>query len=86
MLDALAVELGHLDAEEVRDDVERRAEPEQEDLPAERRVSSPWRMSLISRTAKAQTAARPPVIGRCLAGDDVRVEEDEAAEEDLDER
>ena len=47
-------------------------------------VSSPWRTSLISRTPNAQTAARPPVIGSGLTGDDVRVEEDEAAEEDLD--
>ena len=47
------------------------------------RSASPLVISLISRAANAQTAARPPVIGRSWPGHDVGVEEDEAAEEHL---
>ena len=80
----LAVELGHLDAEEVRHDVEGRPEPEEQDLPAEG-----GRLVAVSDQLDQQDGERADggeAAGdrQGLAGDDVGVEEDEAADEDLD--
>ena len=78
------MELGHLDAEEVRDHVQSRAQAQQQDLasgtPASHRLADELDQHDREGADRGETAGDRQVLAR----DDVRVEEDEAPDEDLD--
>ena len=81
-----AGELRHLDAEEVRHEVEHGPEGDQQDLdPEPADVGVAPRHQLDQQDGERADGGEAAGDRQVLAGDDVRVEEDEAAEEDLEE-
>ena len=84
LVGGIRADLGQLDAQQVGNDIERRAEPKQENLdsiPAQIRVAFRHQLDQQhgERTDRRQTASDRQVS----AADDIRIKEDEAAQEDL---